>query len=129
VQIAAMLSPPTTTTTAPICQAVESSCVVIRGLDNAAVVEVVLPIVQRLTQGDWFTARVSACGLFAAAYARLTDAAAKTTLRSLYATLCQDDTPMVRRAAAKNIGVSWQCQHAASRRHHRSTPPLPAPPL
>lgn len=85
-------------------KAVESACTVIRGLSSNAVIEHVLPVIQRLTQGDWFTARVSACGMYAAAYARVTDAAARTTLRSLYATLCQDETPMVRRAASKHIG-------------------------
>jgi len=63
-------------------QAVESANLVIQGLDNAAVVEHVLPVIQKLTLGDWFTARVSACGLFAATYARLTDAASKATLRA-----------------------------------------------
>lgn len=87
-------------------KAVESTCTVIRGLDDRAVVEHVMPVIQRLTTGDWFTARVSACGLFAAAYSRLVDAASKAQLRSLYHTLCNDDTPMVRRAASKNIGVS-----------------------
>ena len=43
-------------------QAVESANLVIAGLDNAAVIEHVLPVIQKLTQGDWFTARVSACG-------------------------------------------------------------------
>ena len=79
---------------------------VINGLEAPAVVEHVVPVIQKLAQGDWFTARVSACGLFAAAYSRLGDAAgAKLTLRALYATLAQDDTPMVRRAAAKNVGA------------------------
>jgi serine/threonine-protein phosphatase 2A regulatory subunit A len=55
---------------------------VIKGLSSDETVEHALPVIQRLTQGDWFTARVSACGLFSAAYARLTDPAAKATLRS-----------------------------------------------
>lgn len=66
----------------PSTQAVESACLVIAGLDNATVVEHVLPVIQKLTQDSWFTARVSACGLFAAAYARLSDEPSKTTLRS-----------------------------------------------
>lgn len=85
-------------------KAVESACIVIGGLDNALVIDHVMPVVMKLAQGDWFTARVSACGLVAATYSRLSDAGARTTLRGLYATLAADDTPMVRRAAAKHIG-------------------------
>lgn len=77
----------------------------ISGLDNNAVIEHVLPIIQKLTQGDWFTARVSACGLFATSYSRLTDPGAKATLRAQFNTLCKDETPMVKRAAAKAIGA------------------------
>lgn len=85
-------------------KAVESANTIISNLDSAAIVVHVVPVIQKLAQGDWFTARVSACGLFAIAYKRITDPHAKGTLRSLYSTLCQDDTPMVRRAAAKHIG-------------------------
>lgn len=58
---------------------------------------------QRLAQGEWFTARVSACGLFSVAYQRA-PAALRTELRQLYAQLCHDETPMVRRAAAHKLG-------------------------
>lgn len=54
----------------------------IAGLDSAAVVEHVVPVIKRLSQGDWFTARVSACGLFAVSYARLTHADSKAELRT-----------------------------------------------
>lgn len=46
---------------------------------------------------------MSACGLFAAAYERSNDQI-KADLRGIFAHLCQDDTPMVRRAAAQNLG-------------------------
>lgn len=84
--------------------AVASACGVIRGLSPSAVAEHVVPVITKLAQGDWFTAKVSACGLFATAYARLADPASKAALRQLYATLAGDETPMVRRAAAKHIG-------------------------
>ena len=58
---------------------------------------------QRLASGEWFTARVSSCGLFHIAYPSATDAL-KTELRTIYGQLCQDDMPMVRRAAASNLG-------------------------
>lgn len=58
---------------------------------------------QRLAAGEWFTARVSSCGLFHIAYPSATDPL-KTELRTIYGQLCQDDMPMVRRAAASNLG-------------------------
>jgi serine/threonine-protein phosphatase 2A regulatory subunit A len=62
-----------------------------------------VPLLKRLSTGDWFTSRTSATALFAAGY---TQANPKTQeeLRSLFNTLCSDDTPMVRRAAAKELG-------------------------
>lgn len=91
-------------------KAVESANKVIKSLSADAVIKSVLPVVERLTRGDWFTARVSACGLFASAYAQLRAAGEDETmehrvaLRRLFEFLCQDDTPMVRRAASKSIG-------------------------
>ena len=57
---------------------------------------------QRLATGDWFTSRVSACGLLATAYRRA-PTALRAELRNLYRDLTHDDTPMVRRAAAANL--------------------------
>ncbi|CAL9214827.1 unnamed protein product [Arabidopsis halleri] len=57
----------------------------------------------RLSAGEWFTARVSACGIFHIAYPSAPDPL-KAELRSIYGQLCQDDMPMVRRAAATNLG-------------------------
>ncbi|XP_008479235.2 serine/threonine-protein phosphatase 2A 65 kDa regulatory subunit A alpha isoform, partial [Diaphorina citri] len=62
-----------------------------------------VPLVQRLASGDWFTSRTSACGLFSVCYPRVT-AGVKAELRSHFRNLCQDDTPMVRRAAAGKLG-------------------------
>lgn len=62
-----------------------------------------VPLVQRLAAGDWFTSRTSACGLFAVCYPRVS-AAVKADLRLNFRSLCQDDTPMVRRAAASKLG-------------------------
>jgi hypothetical protein len=58
---------------------------------------------QRLAAGEWFTARVSSCGLFHIAYPSAPEQL-KTELRMIYGQLCQDDMPMVRRAAASNLG-------------------------
>lgn len=39
-------------------------------------------MVTRLSTGDWFTAKVSACGLFTAAYKHISDAEQRTLLRA-----------------------------------------------
>ncbi|GLE11737.1 hypothetical protein PINS_up024330, partial [Pythium insidiosum] len=57
-----------------------------------------------LKEGDWFTSRVSACSLFAAVYPKITDSGRRKELRDLFQILTNDDTPMVRRAAASNVG-------------------------
>ncbi|RYG55958.1 hypothetical protein EON66_04070 [archaeon] len=62
-------------------QAVESASVIIKRLSSAKVAEEVVPMIMKLSSGDWFTARVSACGLFAPAYERLEDAGSKAQLR------------------------------------------------
>ena len=103
-------------------KAAEALQTVLRGLDARAVVEVAVPAIQGLVTTEWFTGRVSAASLFAAAYAPLAAAAAVAageggsssssspgegcaTLRKLFATLCEDETPMVRRAAARQLGA------------------------
>lgn len=58
---------------------------------------------QRLGAGEWFTARVSACGLFHIAYPSAPELL-RSELRVVYNQLCHDDMPMVRRSAALNLG-------------------------
>lgn len=67
-------------------------------------------LIRNLATGDWFTSRISACGLFATAYKQLkaagqTGADTTTELRRLFVALCEDDTPMVRRAVSSNFGT------------------------
>lgn len=68
--------------------------------------EHLFPLVQRLATGDWFTSRISACALFSAVYAGLPDnmPQLRADLLNMFKTLARDETPMVRRAAASNIG-------------------------
>lgn len=47
--------------------------------------DVFVPLVKKLTEGDWFTSRVSACSLFAAVYQKLTEAGRKKELREYVA--------------------------------------------
>ena len=59
--------------------------------------------VQRLGVGEWFTARVSACGVFHIVYPAASEPV-RSELRTLFGQLSHDDMPMVRRSAASNIG-------------------------
>jgi serine/threonine-protein phosphatase 2A regulatory subunit A len=61
-----------------------------------------LDMVKRMSTADWFTGRVSACGVFGAVYEKV-DAVAKDELRTLYKSLAEDETPMVRRSAAESL--------------------------
>lgn len=64
-----------------------------------------VPLVSRLAAGDWFTSRISACALVAPAYAKAANPERKNELRALFAQLSADETPMVKRAAASNLGA------------------------
>ncbi|XP_047165420.1 serine/threonine-protein phosphatase 2A 65 kDa regulatory subunit A beta isoform-like [Vigna umbellata] len=84
-------------------KAVESLCRIGSQMRESDLVEYFIPLVKRLAAGEWFTARVSSCGLFHIAYP-IAPEMSKTELRSIYNLLCQDDMPMVRRSAASNLG-------------------------
>ncbi|XP_065322764.1 serine/threonine-protein phosphatase 2A 65 kDa regulatory subunit A alpha isoform-like [Gordionus sp. m RMFG-2023] len=61
-----------------------------------------VPLVKRLSTGDWFTSRTSGCGLYACTYPKVSTTT-KTELRLNFRSLASDDTPMVRRAAAGKL--------------------------
>ncbi|OAY84772.1 Serine/threonine-protein phosphatase 2A 65 kDa regulatory subunit A beta isoform [Ananas comosus] len=84
-------------------KAVESLCRIGAQMKESDLVDSFIPLVKRLAAGEWFTARVSSCGLFHLAYPSATELL-KAELRSIYGQLCQDDMPMVRRSAASNLG-------------------------
>mmetsp|Transcript_53602 Transcript_53602/g.123223 ORF Transcript_53602/g.123223 Transcript_53602/m.123223 type:complete len:595 (-) Transcript_53602:91-1875(-) len=87
-------------------QAVASINQVGKQLSNAQVQGHLVPTVLKLARtSDWFTPRVSACGLFALAYKASVDGVNDTAQgKELSETFCKslgiDDSPMVRRAAA-----------------------------
>jgi serine/threonine-protein phosphatase 2A regulatory subunit A len=60
------------------------------------------PLVVRLAQADWFTGRVSSCWLFQHAYEH--GGKEQDKLRKKFMELCQEDTPMIRRACAQKLG-------------------------
>jgi serine/threonine-protein phosphatase 2A regulatory subunit A len=67
-----------------------------------------VPVVQRLQSADWFTAKVSCAGILPSVLQLATRSATGEStalqLLHLYRELCGDETPMVRRAAAKYLG-------------------------
>lgn len=85
--------------------AVTSINQIAKGLEKAQLQQHLAPLVLRLAKSsDWFTPRVSACGLFAAAYKACADAPQGVELRDVFCKdLCADDSPMVRRAAASRL--------------------------
>ncbi|KAA1468241.1 ARM repeat-containing protein [Dentipellis sp. KUC8613] len=63
-----------------------------------------IPLLKRLSQGEWFTSRTSSAALYAPVYPKVSPAL-QDELRKGFAALGSDDTPMVRRAAAKWLGA------------------------
>lgn len=61
-----------------------------------------IPLVKRLSSTEWFSSRVSATGLYPMIIAKVSEPA-REELLALYRALCQDEAPMVRRAAATNL--------------------------
>jgi serine/threonine-protein phosphatase 2A regulatory subunit A len=83
--------------------ACESFNKVIVKMSKQDVAAKVVPLIKRLANGDWFTTRVSACALFASTYPQVPEQV-QAELRQLFTTLCNDDTPMVRKSAFVNLG-------------------------
>lgn len=86
-------------------KAVDSINKIVKVLNNQQITNFFLPLLKRLTAADWFTGRISACGLYAAGYSKCTPEQ-QSELRTSFAQLIQDDTPMVKRAAAKALAVN-----------------------
>lgn len=84
-------------------RAAESAKKVADVLSGDKFCEVFASMVSRLASKEWFTARMSACGLIAEGFYRLNEGLQKTQIEQ-YASLCRDDAPMVRRVASQNLG-------------------------
>ncbi|KAF7436828.1 hypothetical protein PC9H_003661 [Pleurotus ostreatus] len=84
-------------------KAAESITKVAAVLSSSQVEEYYIPLLRRLSRGTWFTSRTSSAALFAAAYPKVSPAI-QEELRKGFTILGSDDTPMVRRAAAKWLG-------------------------
>ena len=83
-------------------QAAKSLVLIAGGLNDSEIQNVLTPVVLKLAQGEWFTGRVSSCQLFQAVYTK--SGPHKDRLRKKFVELCNEDTPMIRRACAKEVG-------------------------
>ena len=80
-------------------KAAESLRKVASAMDASSVSTHFVPLVKRLAGGEWFTCRVSAAGLFAAAFQALSkagDTSQSEALQEAFQRLAKDETPMVR---------------------------------
>ncbi|EGS20800.1 uncharacterized protein CTHT_0026380 [Thermochaetoides thermophila DSM 1495] len=83
-------------------KAVESLNKICTELSPQQIEEYFIPLVIRLSKADWFTSKVSGCGLYTTPYKRVSPPV-QQQLRQQFGQLVHDDTPMVRRAAATNL--------------------------
>lgn len=83
-------------------QAVESLNKICADLSPEQVEEHFIPLTLRLSKADWFTSKVSGCGLFTAPYSKVSPSS-QEQLRQQFGLLVHDETPMVRRQAATNL--------------------------
>lgn len=71
-------------------------------LTNDELNNIFLELIRLLSQGDWFSKKVSLCGLYESVIVRV-DASIRKDLLMLYYNLVSDESPMVRRSAAKHL--------------------------
>eukprot|EP00808_Paulinella_micropora_P011512 g50482.t1 len=85
-------------------KAVESLCQLMAGAPPGLIAKHLFPVLIKLGQSPWFTARQAACGLFGTVYSAVPTAQQKD-LRGLHLALVSDPTPMVRRSVVVNVGT------------------------
>ena len=83
-------------------QAAKSLTTISENLSDPEIQTVFAPLVIKLAQGEWFTGRVSSCQLFFPCYSK--SGPQKEKLRKKFIELCNEDTPMIRRACASRLG-------------------------
>ncbi|KAG7290782.1 hypothetical protein NEMBOFW57_000785 [Staphylotrichum longicolle] len=83
-------------------KAVESLNKICGDLSPQQVEQFFIPLTIRLSKADWFTSKVSGCGLYTAPYSKVSPPI-QEQLRQQFGQLVHDDTPMVRRQAATNM--------------------------
>ncbi|CAI0654619.1 unnamed protein product [Colletotrichum noveboracense] len=83
-------------------KAVESLNKICEELSSQQVEEYFIPLTVRLSKADWFTSKVSGCGLYTTPYKKVSPGI-QEELRKQFGQLVHDETPMVRRQAATNL--------------------------
>ncbi|GJN66706.1 protein phosphatase PP2A regulatory subunit A [Purpureocillium lilacinum] len=83
-------------------KAVESLNKICESLSSQQVEEYFIPLTIRLSKADWFTSKVSGCGLYTTPYKKVSPPV-QEQLRQQFGLLVHDETPMVRRQAATNM--------------------------
>lgn len=71
-------------------------------LSQQQIEEYFIPLTIRLSKADWFTSKVSGCGLYTIPYSRVS-LPIQEQLRGQFGNLVHDETPMVRRQAATHL--------------------------
>lgn len=90
-------------------KAVESLNYVASKMSREQILSDFIPLVEHLSLTEWFSSKCSACGLFLECFKKLQDKSLqddlnmKKKLFEYYYNLGIDDTPMVRRSAAKSL--------------------------
>ncbi|KAI0449532.1 armadillo-type protein [Xylaria acuta] len=83
-------------------KAVESLNKICLDLSSQQIEEYFIPLTIRLSKADWFTSKVSGCGLYTAPYKKVSPQV-QESLRTQFGLLVHDETPMVRRQSATNL--------------------------
>lgn len=73
------------------------------GMTDSDIQGIIVPLILRLASSDWFPGRVSACSMFHSVYNK--SGTYKEALRKKFLELCNEDTPIVRRAGSKELGL------------------------
>lgn len=95
-------------------KAVTSINGILEQFSSAQISEYVVPMVKRLTEGEWFTPRISACSLLPAMFKKQQGVEKDIAqLVEMFVKLCNDETPMVRRQAAKVFGPTLDVEKKA----------------
>lgn len=72
-------------------------------LSSSVLEDSYVPLINSLATSDWYSARIASCSLFHIPFSKLSSTK-QSELTQLFVELAKDDTPMVRRAAAFNLG-------------------------
>lgn len=90
-------------------QAAKCLCNIAKEMTTSELNTVLSPFVLELSSDVWFTGRLSACSLIPATYKQMPKN--RSQLKNAFFNLCKDKMPLVRWAAAMNIGeLTWSVE-------------------